>query len=90
MSNFICSECGKNIIDCGHGNLRTDRELELEIALNAILTNGPACQYDKDCPLSNGGRGDKILSSVFMGQVPAIQTYAIMSNSWRIESKTPE
>lgn len=59
MSNFICSECGKNIIDCGHGNLKTDRELELEIALNAILTNGPACQYDKDCPLNSGDGYDQ-------------------------------
>lgn len=56
MSNFICSECGKNIIDLSHSNLKTDREIELENALNAILTHGPACQYDNDCPL-NGGNG---------------------------------
>lgn len=56
MSNFICSECGKNIIDLGHSNLKTDREIELENALKAILIHGPACQNDNDCPL-NGGDG---------------------------------
>lgn len=37
MSNFICSECGKNIIDCGHGNLKTDREIELEKKLEIAI-----------------------------------------------------
>lgn len=37
-------------------NRETDREIELENALNAILTHGPACQYDNDC-LLNGGNG---------------------------------
>lgn len=56
MSNFICPTCGFNNIDCGKAGYKTGREIELEIALNAILTHGPACQYDNDCPL-NGGDG---------------------------------
>ena len=50
MSNFICSECGKNIIDCGHSNLKTDREIELEKkleiakeALEICLRTYPMC-----------------------------------------------
>lgn len=50
----------------------------------------PDKDFEVDYWISNGGRGDKILSSVFMGQVPAIQTYAIMSNSWRTENETPD
>lgn len=56
MSNFICPTCGFNNIDCGKDGYKTDREIEIESALNAILTNGPACQNDNDCPL-NGGNG---------------------------------
>lgn len=47
----------------------------------------PGKDFEVDYWISNGGRGDKILSSIFMGQVPAIQTYAIMSNSWRTKDE---
>lgn len=30
MSNFECSECGMINIDCGWGNFKTPREIELE------------------------------------------------------------
>lgn len=30
MSNFKCSECGTVNIDCGWGNFKTPREIELE------------------------------------------------------------
>ena len=30
MSNFQCPECGMINIDCGWGNFKTPRELELE------------------------------------------------------------
>lgn len=30
MSNFICSECGMNNIDCGRDGYKTPREIELE------------------------------------------------------------
>ena len=47
----------------------------------------PDKDFEVDYWISSGGRGDKILSSIFMGQVPAIQTYAIMSNSWRTKDE---
>lgn len=34
MSNFICSECGMNNIDCGRDGYKTPREIELEKKLN--------------------------------------------------------
>lgn len=30
MSNFICSECGMNNIDCGYAGYKTPKEIELE------------------------------------------------------------
>lgn len=30
MSNFICSECGMNNIDCGRAGYKTPKEIELE------------------------------------------------------------
>ena len=30
MSNFICSECGMNNIDCGGAGYKTPKEIELE------------------------------------------------------------
>lgn len=30
MSNFICSECGTNYIDCGRDGYKTPKEIELE------------------------------------------------------------
>lgn len=30
MSNFQCDKCGMTNIDCGWGNFKTPRELELE------------------------------------------------------------
>lgn len=59
MSNFICPNCGMTNIDCGHAGYKTPREIDLEIALNAILSNGPACQYDKECPLNSGDGYDQ-------------------------------
>ena len=30
MSNFICSECGTTLIDCGDAGYKTPKEIELE------------------------------------------------------------
>lgn len=61
MSNFICSECGKNIIDCGHGKFKTAHEIDLEEklasadkAFKSIIDYAPACYNTQDCPLKNG------------------------------------
>ena len=52
MNNFICSECG---------NLKTDREIELEKkltsankAFKSIIDYAPACYNTQDCPLNKG------------------------------------
>lgn len=37
MSNFQCDKCGMINIDCGWGNFKTPRELELEKKLNIAL-----------------------------------------------------
>ena len=37
MSNFQCPECGMTNIDCGWGNFKTPRELELEARVKELL-----------------------------------------------------
>ncbi len=37
MSNFICSECGMNNIDCGKAGYKTAREIELEKKLEIAV-----------------------------------------------------
>ena len=56
MSNFICSECGINNIDCGKEGYKTPKEIRYEKALREIIINGPSCYNDSDCP-AHGGDG---------------------------------
>lgn len=37
MSNFICSECGTNYIDCGCDGYKTPREIKLEKKLEIAV-----------------------------------------------------
>lgn len=60
---------------------------EMRKGKTAYVKPFPDRDFEVDYWINDGGRGDKILSSVFMGKVPAIQTYAIMSNSWRVKDE---
>ena len=60
---------------------------EMRKGKTAYVKPFPDSGFEVDYWINDAGRGDKILSSVFMGKVPAIQTYAIMSNSWRVKDE---
>ncbi len=60
---------------------------EMRKGKTAYVKPFPDRGFEVDYWINDAGRGDKILSSVFMGKVPAIQTYAIMSNSWRVKDE---
>ena len=60
---------------------------EMRKGKTAYVKPFPDRDFEVDYWINDAGRGDKILSSVFMGKVPAIQTYAIMSNSWRVKDE---
>lgn len=60
---------------------------EMRKGKTAYVKPFPDRGFEVDYWINDAGRGDKILSSVFMGKVPAIQTYAIMSNSWRTKDE---
>lgn len=69
MSNFICSECGTNYIDCGCDGYKTPREIELEKKLDIaiyFLKKYANVNSWQDCRLYDGDDEEYVEDSCYV------------------------